>query len=448
MTVLLHNSAEGGTDGAAATTANSGGGSGDALTISASGSTCTYSSAQAAHGTLSYCLAAAAGVAAFFQWAPAGEASASWAGEPYFYYTGTPPTNNQVIAQVRNATSGMAGIQLGTNGKLSAVNAAATPVHNWANALSAGWYRLALRATKGTSTSDGTIEAAYYALDSATPVEAAFSSSAQNTGTADAAVLRFGRVASVASAYTTYWDDLAGWTGGTGFMGPYGTNAVPVVTPTAATVTVIKGEVGTFSWTESDSDGTVVSRTVTHTSGPDNPTLSSPTTTSRSATFPTQGTHVYTIVATDDDAATSDPVTITVYVTDVTARPVAVVSNPGVWTNVGGAASIEAALADESATTLAQTPDNPAGAAITVAFDPVGAGAVTVKTSNVATSATPVVGRVIDLMAGATVIASATIAALPTVAADHEFTTTVAQTAAITEAMRSALWVRFTDTAV
>jgi hypothetical protein len=97
-----------------------------------------------------------------------------------------------------------------------------------------------------------------------------------------------------------------------------------------------------------------------------------------------------------------------------TVRPTSVVSNPGVFTNVGGASSLFAALADESDVTYIQSPANPSGTTITVV-------------------ASPVIGVTYDLMMLATVISTRTIAVLPTTITDYSWTATSGETAAITD---------------
>lgn len=100
-------------------------------------------------------------------------------------------------------------------------------------------------------------------------------------------------------------------------------------------------------------------------------------------------------------------------------------------------------LADELDTTYAQSPATPSSASLTVAFDPITTGQVTVKTRNVASVSSPVITRTIDLMQGATVIATRTII-VTMIPQDHSFTTTATETGNITD--RTALRVRHTDT--
>lgn len=115
-------------------------------------------------------------------------------------------------------------------------------------------------------------------------------------------------------------------------------------------------------------------------------------------------------------------------------RPTSVVSNPGVWSNVGGSSSIAAALADESDATYGQTPPSPSNAAITFALGgrlATGTPSVLVKLS--ATNSTPATYATIDLLQGTTVIATRTHGPLTTTVTDYNFTLTTGEAAAITD---------------
>lgn len=444
---LQTNSAEGGTNGVTPSTGNSGGASGDAFAVSIPGastnSTCVYSTAQKAHGSLAYLFTTKPSDTSYVQWSvtPGGSLSVR-----FYYYTTTTPSTTSLICQIRNGSQA-AQIGLGSDMILRVMNAASGNLTTGWSALSLNtWYRIEIVVTKGTTTSNGRIQAKYFSLDSTSPIGTPYDSGATtNAGTVDFTQVRFGRAGGAATSadQVYYIDDMAAQDT-SAFLGPVGSNLPPTVTPTADTVTVVQGESATFSWSESDTDGTIASRAVTHVSGPDNPTLSSPTTTSRSATFTTQGTHVYKIVATDDDAADSPDAFITVHVTDTSARPTSVITNTGPWTNEGGAGSIEAALADGSDTTYAETPTNPAGAILNVETEPLGLGPVTVKTRDKCDTASPAITRTVELLQGATVIATGTPFVLTTSWVDHEFTTDTGETATITD--RSALRVRVTDT--
>lgn len=447
---LMTNSCETGiASGTAVSNANNDdGGAGDTFALSPSGtSALVFSSVQKAHGSLSHLFTVASGASVYEQWTVT--AGGSVTARFYVYFTNTPSTSAPIFS-ARSSSAQRAAVLYGSDGVLKIIDgASANKTTGWSALSLNTWYRIEVVVTKGTTSSDGRIQVKYFTLDSTSAIGTYDTVSAghtADTGTADFTQVRFGRPSGVTTSadMVFYMDDFAAQDSAS-FLGPVGTNLAPTVTPVQSTYTFVKNASGTFAWNEADSDGTVASRVVTRVSGPGSaPTLSSPTTTSRSATWATQGIHVYEIVATDDDGADSAPATITVVVTDTSARPSAVASNTGPWTNEGGAASIEAALADESDTTLAQTPDNPSGAALTVTFDPVGLGLVTVKTLDRASASSPTITRTVSLMQGATVIATGTPFTLTTTAVNHEFTTTISEAAAITD--RSALRIRATDT--
>lgn len=124
-----------------------------------------------------------------------------------------------------------------------------------------------------------------------------------------------------------------------------------------------------------------------------------------------------------------------------TVRPAAVVTNGGTWANVGGAANMAAALADELDTSYATTGATPSNAEITFSLDgTLNTGPVVVKVR--ADIDTAVAGTiVVDLLQTSTVVATRTFS-VTTTKQDFTFTTTTAETAAITS--RSDLRLRIT----
>lgn len=448
MAILLQNSAEGQADGTTISSgANTGGASGEVFSASKTATaTMEFDTAQKAHGTTSYKFAfTAASESAYLQWvSPPLEAAGTYAIRGYFYMGAAPAANDQFILLVRNAGGTAFILTVEPGGRFRFLNAASGGGINADTVIPANtWVRFSVLASKGTTTSNGSVQLKWYLGDSTTQQGATLESTAYNTGTSDFTTVRFGRGAPLASAWGFWLDDLAVQTAATDHVPPYGANLAPVVT-VAPSQTVQVGAPTTITWTANDSDGTIASQSITRSSGPGSaPTLSG-SGSSRTVTFTTQGTHVYAITATDDDGAVSATVYHTVYVTDTTARPQTLVTNPGVFTNVGGAASIPAALADESDTTYAESPDNPAGASFTVDFAPLGSGPITIATRDVASSATPAITRLVELLEGSTVRASFSYA-LTTSAANHNYTLTTPENAAIVD--RNALRLRFTDTA-
>ncbi len=126
------------------------------------------------------------------------------------------------------------------------------------------------------------------------------------------------------------------------------------------------------------------------------------------------------------------------------ARPAAIVSNPGAWADVGGAGGIAQALADESDATYAISPATPNGAAFTVNLNGVlQAGPVTDSFRARSDSAGVTMTIVADLFMGTTLIATRSFV-LTTSFADYSFTTDTAETNAITS--RTDLRLRYTAT--
>lgn len=126
------------------------------------------------------------------------------------------------------------------------------------------------------------------------------------------------------------------------------------------------------------------------------------------------------------------------------ARPKSLLSNPGSFTNVGGAAGIPEALADESDTTYVSSPGAPAGSAMSIVVSPLTLGPVTVKVRHRASATEPAISRKYDLMQDSTVIATRTVT-LTTAWVDYTFSTTTPETALIS-APRNNLALRITDT--
>jgi hypothetical protein len=451
---LQSNTAESGlASGTGVTNGNSDDGTaGDAFATSIPGvsglSTVIFSTAQKAHGSMSYLFTTKPSDTSYVQWTLTGSHSST--AIRFYFYTTTTPSTTAIIAQVRNGSQA-AQIALGSDLRLRVQNAISTDLTgasgaNWGSISTNTWYRIEMIVTKGTTTSNGRIQAAVFLLDNTTAISGmTLDNNATNTGTIDFTQVRFGRAGGAATSadQVYYMDDFAAQDTSS-YLGPAGANIKPVVVPSATNVYVIKGNSGTFGWTDSDADGTIASRTVTHVSGPDNPSLSSPTATTRSATYTTQGTHAYEVYATDDDGADSDVQTIYVHVTDTMSRPTSVVANSGPWTNQGGAGSIQAALADASDATFARTPENPAGSALTLGNAPLGVGPVRVTTRGRQSGVGLTVTRTVELMEGATIIATRTVV-LTSSWADHTWTTTSSETSAIVE--RKNLYVRITDTA-
>jgi hypothetical protein len=207
--------------------------------------------------------------------------------------------------------------------------------------------------------------------------------------------------------------------------------------------TVPSGATVTLSGSETAATGTTIaSRAWSFTSSPGTaPTLTGGTTATASFTAATAGTYVLRYRVTDSAGIFNDS-TVTVYATTANARPNNTPSTGG-WTAVG-ATTIHAALADEVATTYAETSDNPQGDTFVVDLPPAPVGAKTVFYDVQASAAAPVGSLLVEYLSGTTVVASWTEA--PT-------TAVIARTRVLTDAQNALVkdpnhrQLRFTGTA-
>lgn len=205
---ILRNSGQGGTDGLAVTTANSGGDSGDAWAVvtKGAGSAIDFDTAQAAHGTVGYLITPASGQVTEFRqnFTDAFQLLVS-------FYMRIPSafTVTSSIVQIRNAAGTIANLNLTTTRRIQVVDDANATVFTSASGTPMAtntWYRIELRVVPGTTTSNGTIQFAYYVGDSTVAVET-FSDTTSNTGTDPITNCRFGRTSGATADVTAHWMD-------------------------------------------------------------------------------------------------------------------------------------------------------------------------------------------------------------------------------------------------
>lgn len=151
------------------------------------------------------------------------------------------------------------------------------------------------------------------------------------------------------------------------------------------------------------STGTVATRQWTQVSGP-TLTLSGATTATVTFTPAAANKYVLRFTATDTLGGSGTD-TATVYVVGTgDSRPTGTPANSG-WAAVG-AASVDAALADESTATYAESGDNPQGQSFTVDLAPTPAGPKTVYYSLVDSAATPAGAVLVEFLSAGAVVAS------------------------------------------
>ena len=342
------NTAAGGTIGAAATISNTGGASGDAFDNADVDSAVWEFSATAAHGGIGYRVQGNT-FNAFFSWNSASFTPSLMMAQRFYVRFPAAPSVATQIMQLRNSAGQACGLNLTTTRTLQLTNAPGTGIWNGASVLAVDtWYRVELATQAGTTTSNGTVNLAFYALDSTTAIET-FTASNANLGTTVLSDVRWGKSSS-SGIWEGFFDSIKIDSSSTTFLGPHITSVASV-------------------------------------------------------------------------------------------RPGGVISNPGVWTNIGGAASLDAALADESNVTYIASPANPAAAAITVSMNgTLNTGPVTVK---VKADIDAAVAATVDvaLMQGTTVVATRTFTVTTSIQ-DFQFTTTTGETSSITN--RADLRIRLT----
>lgn len=126
-------------------------------------------------------------------------------------------------------------------------------------------------------------------------------------------------------------------------------------------------------------------------------------------------------------------------------RPITTVSSTG-WSNVGTAASIQAALADDVTTTLAETSDGPSALVLEELFPPLAVQATVAGLSKLSATGGSV-SFLIEIRQGATVICSkTTVVAATDGVIDDTLTSTTTQAATITD--WTDLRMRWTATAI
>lgn len=208
----ISNCAEGGTQGTTASSSNTGAESGTALdsqTIDA-GCSLTFDAAAAFAGALGYRFVMASGNIRCWQRLPGLNAAGRVVLRLWFKLD-TVPTQTEYICSLRSASAQVCVMTIGTDGKLVMQNAAGAGITSGANGSSASsratnaisantWYRLELSATKGTTTSNGSLEYAYYQGNSGTAEFSWTGTTNVNAGTANITSVRLGRLTGAASS--------------------------------------------------------------------------------------------------------------------------------------------------------------------------------------------------------------------------------------------------------
>lgn len=297
------NSLEGGTNGTTITVANSGGASGTAFTAVTAGTlTFSNSSACVAHGSLGM-LTSSTAAAGYVRNAIS---ATSFAARLYAIFPATIGAVDEYVIRFQVSGTRVLSIHVNTAAKLRVVNGAGTNVWTATNAVTSGTlYRIELRGIAGSTTSNGTIEAAYYLGDSTTAVESYLADATANVGTVAMTDVLMGKYSS--NAYQIGFDELAWDDAATALIGPVNTNVAPSLSLSSSTSTLHPGETATITATASDSDGTVVSLAWSTAAGALSGSGSTRTLTAPASL--TDQTATVQVIATDDDGATTTQTT-------------------------------------------------------------------------------------------------------------------------------------------
>jgi len=356
LVTTASNNFEGGTNGIAVSTSNSGGASGTAFD-SMSGTGLVFSSADAFQGSMGAKVAASASGAGVWT-----VSSTKASAKMYFTPKATATSDTHLMRFVASGTR-IVSIHLaapGTNsGKIYVDDAsgATGSAKQFATACANNTtYRLEAYVVAGSSSTNGTIKVGYYLGNSTTPVETVFLNTAANVGTGVTFTQVFmGKYSSTAEEVG--FDSFAVDTTLTDFIGV--TSGPPPTVSTPANQNVAASTAVTCSVTASSSSSTIASYAWSYvypTSG--GPTLSGTTTNTVSLTSGSAGDlYILQCVVTDANSL-STTVTTEVRVPtsgDATTLPGAASANVGTWANVGGAATPGQAMSDSSDTTYTES---------------------------------------------------------------------------------------------
>lgn len=322
------NSAEGGADGTAVTTANSASSGSKFSNVTAgSGTSITYSSSAKAHGSLGYMLTCATGSSTYFMTSVyATDGSGQFALRFYANFSSLPGSTFSVCSVYDNTNTPALQIALRSDGRIYVTGVSA--VGTTASAISLNtWYRMEVQGTIGTTTTNSVVNFNYYALDSTTTIENINSSTANLGTTGVVSYVGLGKISPSATlAGNIMFDDIAFSTQTTTPIGPYtASNNPPTANAGANQVNLEPYSIITLSGTDADTDGTVVSRQWRQVSGSPSVTLS--TASSAVATYTAPGTIAgttltfgYTVI--DNGGASSQESTVTNTIYPVTERAV------------------------------------------------------------------------------------------------------------------------------
>jgi hypothetical protein len=227
--LLYANTSEAGVNATTLTLSNSGDSANTAFNEMTNAGGIIYSNAQVAHGALSLNFQPVTG-SNYISWlALATPAAASCV---YAYFTGFPPATTEIVQLTTTKTGTFALLArtvLTSDGKISYLDSS-TSLWTSPTAISLNtWYRFEMYAAIGGTTTTGTLNGAYYLMDSTTAV-GTFATTSANLGSLNFGTARFGKINTTTWADLFYMDDFAIQQQATGFIGPYSSPPSPPAT--------------------------------------------------------------------------------------------------------------------------------------------------------------------------------------------------------------------------
>lgn len=268
---LRQNNFEGGTNGTALTTANSGSTSGTAFDIVVLGATATakFSTAKAAHGTKSLLVTpAGTGNYAAVVWTLAGTPTTMVARQ-YFYLNALPTDPAGTMFSVSGSTAtDISAFYIFSDGTPYLDSFGGSLYFGSAGTIAAGqWYRMEVMFNLGTSSTTGQAKFLLYSLDSTTPlVNYSATNVNLNGGTGDYLTnVQFGHPYSSSDTSSFYIDDIAINDGSVTLLGPVTATPPTVSAPQAQTVE--PWSTVTLTGTYTAGSGAITGTTWTQTSG-------------------------------------------------------------------------------------------------------------------------------------------------------------------------------------
>lgn len=413
MGTLLQNTAEGGTNGTALTSGNSGGASGTAFSFLTGTNTVVFSNVSPMHGSLCYTIDAttdtSSRIAGFAFATPSDQVAIRF----YIRLNSAISATGYSVMQLRSASALAAGLSIKNNSDLYLSDTASQISANGFIPTQGTWYRLEFVINRAT----GAFTYNMYVGDSTTPFKT--TTGTGNFGAEPLSEIRLFKTNATSSGSISI-DSIAIEDGRTTEIGPY-VAIVPLTVSVGADQAIKGDEVASITATPSGGTGSNT-YTWSKVSGPTGGSFSS--TSTSSTTFKPDAVGTYTLKCVVSDGTSSVNDTLDVVVTARTLADSAAFTTLDTtgWTlTLGTAANAVAALSDALDTSYLTSGDNPASLILKGAVgiskpDPGQDLTVTVRAKRNNGTSGSITAKLLD---GTSVISTKTINAIGTTFADY-----------------------------